>query len=185
MFFCNTNLPNQKSKMNECMNIWNLQTCLHLLLLKKLHYTVQKILWWRFVGKVFCSEHGIVLIIIQNHVSSIIIHNRSQNVRYLVATEVRNNNIAAIANIRSCARYLGDKIQFPYCKEEEMQTLERATQNIYIGIVWTTLCEEMNLKISIKSLRFVWLTSYSLFSFLTGLESLFFYMVKHFLLVCV
>jgi len=56
-------------------------------------------------------------------------------VRYLVATECRNNNIAAIANIRSCARYLGDKIGFPYSKEGEMKTLERATQNIYIGIV--------------------------------------------------
>lgn len=55
--------------------------------------------------------------------------------RYFVATETRNNNIAAMANIRSCDRYLGDRIQFPYCKEDEMKTLERATENVYIGIV--------------------------------------------------
>ncbi|XP_053387100.1 uncharacterized protein LOC123542084 isoform X5 [Mercenaria mercenaria] len=55
-------------------------------------------------------------------------------IRYNVATETRNNNIAAIQNTRSCTRYLGDKIEFPYCKEEEMCTMERATQNIYIDM---------------------------------------------------
>ncbi|KAH3810039.1 hypothetical protein DPMN_138421 [Dreissena polymorpha] len=54
--------------------------------------------------------------------------------RYTIATEVRNYNIAAIANVRSCARYLGEKIDFPYCKENEMQTLCLATENVYIDM---------------------------------------------------
>ena len=57
---------------------------------------------------------------------------RDSNVRYLVTTEVRNNIVAAMANIRSCSRYL-ESIKFPYCKECEIQTLEKACENVYIG----------------------------------------------------
>lgn len=51
-------------------------------------------------------------------------------VRYTMATETRNNLIAANQNITSAQRYLAT-IQFPYCKQDEMQTLTRATNNIY------------------------------------------------------
>ena len=47
-----------------------------------------------------------------------------------MATETRNNLIAANQNITSAQRYLST-IQFPYCKQDEMQTLTRATNNIY------------------------------------------------------
>lgn len=51
-------------------------------------------------------------------------------IRYKVATEVRNNNIAAIQNVNSTQRFL-NTIEFPYCKPSEMETLTRATTNIY------------------------------------------------------
>ena len=47
-----------------------------------------------------------------------------------MATEVRNNLIAANQNITSAQRYL-HTIQFPYCTAEEMATLNKATNNIY------------------------------------------------------
>ncbi len=47
-----------------------------------------------------------------------------------MATETRNNLVAANQNISSAQRYL-HTIQFPYCKPEEMNTLTRATNNIY------------------------------------------------------
>ena len=50
-----------------------------------------------------------------------------------MATEARNNNIAAIQNITSAANYLGNSIKFPYAKPEEMEVLKKATNNIYIG----------------------------------------------------
>jgi len=50
--------------------------------------------------------------------------------RYTMATEARNNFIAASQNITSAQRYL-QNITFPYCKPEEVTTLNRATNNIY------------------------------------------------------
>ncbi len=47
-----------------------------------------------------------------------------------MATEVRNNLVAANQNITSAQRYL-HTIQFPYCKREELTTLTKATNNIY------------------------------------------------------
>ncbi|ELT99416.1 hypothetical protein CAPTEDRAFT_168266 [Capitella teleta] len=57
---------------------------------------------------------------------------RSDNmqVRYTMATETRNNVIAASQNITSAHRYL-QTIEFPYCKQPEMETLNRAVNNIY------------------------------------------------------
>ncbi|XP_052786839.1 uncharacterized protein LOC128222078 isoform X2 [Mya arenaria] len=56
------------------------------------------------------------------------------NLKYLMATEARNNNVAAVQNLEACARYLGTSIEFPYCKPQELQTLTLATQNIYIDM---------------------------------------------------
>jgi hypothetical protein len=53
--------------------------------------------------------------------------------KYAIATEVRNNEIAAIQNLRSCQNYL-DNIEFPYCKPTEVSTLEKATNNIYVDM---------------------------------------------------
>lgn len=50
--------------------------------------------------------------------------------RYTLATEARNNLVAANQNITSAQRYL-HTITFPYCKRAEMDTLHRATSNIY------------------------------------------------------
>ncbi|XP_064645995.1 putative mediator of RNA polymerase II transcription subunit 26 isoform X3 [Lineus longissimus] len=50
--------------------------------------------------------------------------------KYQVATETRNNLIAASQNITSAQQYL-NTIQFPYCKPEEIATLDKAAQNIY------------------------------------------------------
>lgn len=50
--------------------------------------------------------------------------------RYTVATEARNSLVAAHQNICSAQRYLAS-IQFPYCKPGELDTLQRATSNIY------------------------------------------------------
>jgi len=50
--------------------------------------------------------------------------------RYAMATEVRNNLVAANQNIMSAKRYL-DSVQFPYCNPNEMATLTKATMNIY------------------------------------------------------
>ena len=47
-----------------------------------------------------------------------------------MATEARNNLVAAAQNITSAQKYL-NTIQFPYCKPEEIDTLTRATNNIY------------------------------------------------------
>lgn len=53
--------------------------------------------------------------------------------KYGIATEARNNLIAAIQNLQSCQKYL-DNIDFPYCKPKEVTTLEKATNNIYIDM---------------------------------------------------
>ncbi|KAK7475332.1 hypothetical protein BaRGS_00033408, partial [Batillaria attramentaria] len=53
--------------------------------------------------------------------------------KYFMATEARNNLIAAAQNITSAQRYLNN-IKFPYCEPSEIKTLERACQNIYIDM---------------------------------------------------
>jgi len=53
-----------------------------------------------------------------------------QQGRYQVATEARNNVIAAAQNITSAKRYL-NTIDFPYCKPEEVKVLENAAAHIY------------------------------------------------------
>lgn len=50
--------------------------------------------------------------------------------RYRAATETRNNLIAASQNIGNAHRYLNN-IDFPYCKPAEMDTLNKACNNIY------------------------------------------------------
>ncbi|XP_078327394.1 uncharacterized protein LOC111115419 isoform X1 [Crassostrea virginica] len=57
----------------------------------------------------------------------------SMQQKYTIATEARNNLIAAIQNLQSCQKYL-DNIDFPYCKPKEVTTLEKATNNIYIDM---------------------------------------------------
>jgi hypothetical protein len=47
-----------------------------------------------------------------------------------MATETRNNVIAASQNITSAHRYL-NTIEFPYCKPAEMDTLNKAVNHIY------------------------------------------------------
>lgn len=63
------------------------------------------------------------------------VNNSSLNMqqKYVIATEARNNLIAAIQNLQSCQKYL-DNIDFPYCKPNEVQTLEKATNNIYVDM---------------------------------------------------
>ncbi|KAK7096272.1 M protein, serotype 2.1-like [Littorina saxatilis] len=53
--------------------------------------------------------------------------------KYTVATESRNNIIAAAQNITSAQRYLNN-IKFPYCEQAEIATLNRACQNLYIDM---------------------------------------------------
>ncbi|KAL8572357.1 hypothetical protein ACOMHN_023126 [Nucella lapillus] len=53
--------------------------------------------------------------------------------KYTLATESRNNVIAASQNITSAHRYLNN-IKFPYCQPSEIATLERACSNIYIDM---------------------------------------------------
>ncbi|KAL5019966.1 hypothetical protein ScPMuIL_002858 [Solemya velum] len=57
----------------------------------------------------------------------------NMELRYLVATEVRNNLIAAAQNITNAQRYLSN-IEFPYCKPNEIDTLQKAFTNIYIDM---------------------------------------------------
>ena len=57
---------------------------------------------------------------------------RQMQTRYTHTTEVRNNLIAALQNVQSTQRYL-NTIEFPYCKPAEMETLQRAANNIYTG----------------------------------------------------
>ncbi|XP_071515294.1 uncharacterized protein synr isoform X3 [Panulirus ornatus] len=45
-------------------------------------------------------------------------------IRYSVAAETRNNLVAAGQNIQGAQRYL-DKVEFPYCDPEEVQTLNK------------------------------------------------------------
>uniref|UniRef100_A0A0N5A8W4 DUF4200 domain-containing protein n=1 Tax=Syphacia muris TaxID=451379 RepID=A0A0N5A8W4_9BILA len=45
--------------------------------------------------------------------------------RYFAAAEARNNFIAAGQNVQSCRIYLGKKVKFPYCTEEEMEEMDR------------------------------------------------------------
>lgn len=51
-------------------------------------------------------------------------------VRYTMATECRNNLVAASQNVTSAQKYL-HTIEFPYVKPDELMTLNRATNNIY------------------------------------------------------
>ncbi|XP_060574312.1 uncharacterized protein LOC132732000 isoform X5 [Ruditapes philippinarum] len=62
-------------------------------------------------------------------------------IKYCCATEARNNNIAACSNVKSCHKYLGDKIDFPYLKPNEIETLERATANIYTDMLTPSRCK--------------------------------------------
>ncbi|RUS88124.1 hypothetical protein EGW08_004086 [Elysia chlorotica] len=57
----------------------------------------------------------------------------SVQIRYQLATETRNNLIAASQNILSAKRYLNN-IKFPYCETDEMAMLDRACSNIYIDM---------------------------------------------------
>ncbi|ESO90962.1 hypothetical protein LOTGIDRAFT_122423, partial [Lottia gigantea] len=59
----------------------------------------------------------------------------AQNVqhKYQMATECRNNLIAASQNITSAQRYLSN-IKFPYCERSEIDTLNRACNNIYVDM---------------------------------------------------
>ena len=47
-----------------------------------------------------------------------------------MATECRNNLVAASQNITSAQKYL-HTIEFPYVKPAEVETLNKATNNIY------------------------------------------------------
>ncbi|XP_067942320.1 axoneme-associated protein mst101(2)-like isoform X2 [Watersipora subatra] len=53
-----------------------------------------------------------------------------QQGRYVVATEARNNIVAAAQNITSAKRYL-NTIEFPYCKPAEVAVLEKAAAHVY------------------------------------------------------
>ncbi|XP_053387099.1 uncharacterized protein LOC123542084 isoform X4 [Mercenaria mercenaria] len=55
---------------------------------------------------------------------------QQMQVKYTCATETRNNLIAAIQNVQSTQRYL-QTIEFPYCKPPEVDTLQKAANNIY------------------------------------------------------
>ncbi|CAL1541913.1 unnamed protein product [Lymnaea stagnalis] len=57
----------------------------------------------------------------------------NMQVKYQLATETRNNLIAASQNITTAQRYLNN-IKFPYCEPEEIDTLNRACSNIYIDM---------------------------------------------------
>lgn len=56
--------------------------------------------------------------------------------KYVLATEVRNNLIAAIQNVTGTQKYL-NTIEFPYCKPAEVETLKKATANIYADMATT------------------------------------------------
>ncbi|XP_022240529.1 uncharacterized protein LOC111085582 [Limulus polyphemus] len=53
--------------------------------------------------------------------------------RYSCAAETRNNLVAAIQNLQGAQRYLPNVV-FPYCSEEEVDTLEKAVSNIFTDI---------------------------------------------------
>ncbi|VDK56326.1 unnamed protein product [Anisakis simplex] len=53
--------------------------------------------------------------------------------RYFAAAEARNNFIAAAQNVQSCRVYLG-KVQFPYCTEEEMSTMNETLNSAFSDI---------------------------------------------------
>ncbi|KAI8785889.1 reticulocyte-binding protein PFD0110w isoform X1 [Biomphalaria glabrata] len=61
------------------------------------------------------------------------VDNNNMQVKFQLATETRNNLIAASQNIMTAKRYLNN-IKFPYCEPEEIDTLNRATGNIYIDM---------------------------------------------------
>ncbi|KAK2167467.1 hypothetical protein LSH36_27g03035 [Paralvinella palmiformis] len=58
------------------------------------------------------------------------LQNSNMQARYSLATEARNNLVAASQNITNAHKYLNN-IEFPYCKPDEMETLNNATNNIY------------------------------------------------------
>ena len=53
---------------------------------------------------------------------------------YNLATEARNNLYAAIQNLQNTQKYLSN-IEFPYCKEDEIKTLQKAAANVYIDMM--------------------------------------------------
>lgn len=57
--------------------------------------------------------------------------------RYALASETRNNLVAAAQNINGAQRYLSN-VQFPYCAPPEVDTLNKASLNP-AGQVWITL----------------------------------------------
>ena len=61
---------------------------------------------------------------------NILLSPRNARERYVLATETRNNVVAANQNLVSAQRYLNNII-FPYCKPAELETLQRASNNIY------------------------------------------------------
>ncbi|XP_076439014.1 uncharacterized protein LOC143277922 isoform X2 [Babylonia areolata] len=50
--------------------------------------------------------------------------------KYFLATETRNNIIAAAQNITAAQGYLNN-IKFPYCEKEEIKTLNRACEHVF------------------------------------------------------
>lgn len=57
-------------------------------------------------------------------------------IMYNIATEARNNLYAAIQNLQNTQKYLSN-IEFPYCKEDEIKTLQKAAANVYIDMMTT------------------------------------------------
>ncbi|CAG2240797.1 unnamed protein product [Mytilus edulis] len=53
---------------------------------------------------------------------------------YTMATESRNNLSAAVQNLQNTQKYLSN-IQFPYCKEDEIKTLQKATANVLTSVI--------------------------------------------------
>ncbi|KAF6039638.1 hypothetical protein EB796_002056 [Bugula neritina] len=54
--------------------------------------------------------------------------------KWVVATEARNNVVAACQNITSARRYLST-IEFPYCKPPEVKVLETAASHVYTDML--------------------------------------------------
>ena len=51
--------------------------------------------------------------------------------RYSIASETRNNLVAASQNIQGAQRYLSN-VQFPYCAPSEVETLNKVRKYIFI-----------------------------------------------------
>lgn len=59
---------------------------------------------------------------------------RDKQGKWVVATEARNNVVAACQNITSARRYLST-IEFPYCKPPEVKVLETAASHVYTDML--------------------------------------------------